>query len=504
MFKISYIYDLVDNISPQLKKIQSNLEATRGKTQATAQSMTSSLDKVKNKLDSIGKKSINFGKDMFLKTTLPLGLLAAKFIKDASDYSESINKVDVAFGNASQSVKDFAKIAGKGFGIDIGTALDMSAMFGDMSTSMGISQEKASILSTSLVGLAGDLASFKNLNISEVQTALAGIFTGETESLKRLGVVMTEENLNQFLLTQGIGKKMSNLTQAEKVLQRYNYVVKMTSNSHGDFIRTQGGFANQMRIATSAYKDLSIQLGIAILPHATKFLGVLIKGIQYFQQLTPNTQKFILIVAGLLVVLPPLVIMFGSLALAIAFAIKGLGSVKTAFGLFNKIILANPITAFIASMILLYNTWDDFRIVVDWVAESIAGAFSTESTTGFISDLKIVWEWIDKILEEVKPLSNFFSNAKLIIDTGVDTINTKLDREAGIGANAFLPINKPQIKLNNLSEIIAPQINKPQQLTAGGQLDVNIKGLPQGSSAGFTPRPNNFLPVGINSVFAGF
>ena len=479
MFKISYIYDLVDNISPQLKKIQSNLEATRGKTQATAQSMTSSLDKVKNKLDSIGKKSINFGKDMFLKTTLPISLFATKFIKDASDYSESINKVDVAFGNASQSVKDFAKIAGKGFGIDIGTALDMSAMFGDMSTSMGLSQEKASILSTSLVGLAGDLASFKNLNISEVQTALAGIFTGETESLKRLGVVMTEENLNQFLITQGIAKKMSNLTQAEKVLQRYNYVVKMTSNSHGDFIRTQAGFANQMRIATSAYKDLSIQLGIAILPHATKFLGVLIKGIQYFQQLTPHTQKFILIVAGLLAVLPPLVIIFGSLALAI----KGLGSVTTAFGLFNKIILANPIAAFIASMILLYNTWDDFRIVVDWVAESIAGAFSTESTTGFIADLKIVWEWIDKILEEVKPLSNFFSNAKLIIDTGVDTINTKLDREAGIGANAFLPINKPQ------------------QLTAGGQLDVNIKGLPQGSSAGFTPRPNNFLPVGVNAGF---
>ena len=498
MFKISYIYDLVDNISPQLKKIQSNLEATRGKTQATAQSMTSSLDKVKNKLDSIGKKSINFGKDMFLKTTLPISLFATKFIKDASDYSESINKVDVAFGEASKTVKEFSLLAGKNFGIDKGTALDMAALFGDMSTSMGFSQEKASTLSTSLVGLAGDLASFKNLNISEVQTALAGIFTGETESLKRLGVVMTEENLNQFLITQGIAKKMSNLTQAEKVLQRYNYVVKMTSNSHGDFIRTQAGFANQMRIATSAYKDLSIQLGIAILPHATKFLGVLIKGIQYFQQLTPHTQKFILIVAGLLAVLPPLVIIFGSLALAI----KGLGSVTTAFGLFNKIILANPIAAFIASMILLYNTWDDFRIVVDWVAESIAGAFSTESTTGFIADLKIVWEWIDKILEEVKPLSNFFSNAKLIIDTGVDTINTKLDREAGIGANAFLPINKPQ------------------QLTAGGQLDVNIKGLPQGSSAGFTPRPNNFLPVGVsagftprpnnslpvgvNSVFAGF
>lgn len=460
MFKISYIYDLVDNITPQLKKIQSSLEATRDKTQAIARSMASSLDKVKNKLDSIGKKSINFGKDMFLKTTLPLGLLAGKFIKDASDYSESINKVDVAFGEASKTVKEFSLLAGKNFGIDKGTALDMAALFGDMSTSMGLSQEKASTLSTSLVGLAGDLASFKNLNISEVQTALAGIFTGETESLKRLGVVMTEENLNQFLKIQGIAKKMSDLTQAEKVLQRYNYVVKMTSNSHGDFIRTQAGFANQMRIAGSAYKDLSIQLGIAILPYATQFLGVLIKGIQYFQQLTPQTQKFILIVAGLLAVLPPLVIIFGSLALAIKGLVVGFLFLTTPIGLISV-----AVAGLIATFLLLK---DNLITIKDFLVDQFVGAFD------YVAEkLKMVMGLIDQ----------FRADTSIVLDF---------------------------IGLDKLSEIVAPkmnqpaQINKPQQLTAGGQLDVNIKGLPQGSSAGFTPRPNNFLPVGVNSVFAGF
>jgi hypothetical protein len=460
MFKISYIYDLVDNITPQLKKIQSSLEATRDKTQAIARSMASSLDKVKNKLDSIGKKSINFGKDMFLKTTLPLGLLAGKFIKDASDYSESINKVDVAFGEASKTVKEFSLLAGKNFGIDKGTALDMAALFGDMSTSMGLSQEKASTLSTSLVGLAGDLASFKNLNISEVQTALAGIFTGETESLKRLGVVMTEENLNQFLKIQGIAKKMSDLTQAEKVLQRYNYVVKMTSNSHGDFIRTQAGFANQMRIAGSAYKDLSIQLGIAILPYATQFLGVLIKGIQYFQQLTPQTQKFILIVAGLLAVLPPLVIIFGSLALAIKGLVVGFLFLTTPIGLISV-----AVAGLIATFLLLK---DNLITIKDFLVGQFVGAFD------YVAEkLKMVMGLIDQ----------FRADTSIVLDF---------------------------IGLDKLSEIVAPkmnqpaQINKPQQLTAGGQLDVNIKGLPQGSSAGFTPRPNNFLPVGVNSVFAGF
>lgn len=467
MFKISYIYDLVDEITPQLKKIQANLEATRSKTQAVANSMSASLKQVATKLDNLGTKFTRFGKDMFVKATLPIMLLAGSFVKTASDYSESINKVDVAFGSASQTVKDFAISAGKNFGIDRGTALDMAAMFGDMSTSMGLSQEKSAQLSNSLVGLAGDLASFKNLNISEVQTALAGIFTGETESLKRLGVVMTEENLNQFLLTQGIAKKMSDLTQAQKVLQRYNYVLQMTSNSHGDFIRTQAGFANQIRIARSAYKDLSIQIGMILLPYATQFINVLIKVIQYFQQLTPETQKIILIIGGLVAILPPLVIIFGSIILAVKGLIVGLSFLAGGF-----VFLASPIGIITAGIVTLISTFyllkSDLIIIKDFLVDKFASAFDyVANKIKFVMDL----------------INQFRADTAIVLDF---------------------------IGLDKLSSMVAPdlnqptQINKPQQLTAGGQLDVNIKGLPQGSNAGFTPRPNNFLPVGVNSVFAGF
>ena len=459
MFKVSYIYDLVDNISPQLKTIQANLEATRSKTQKIANSMSTSLNQVVTKLDNLGTKFTRFGKDMFVKATLPIVLVAGSFIKIASDYSESINKVDVAFGNASQTVKDFANTAGKNFGIDRGTALDMAAMFGDMSTTMGLSQIKASELSTSLVGLAGDLASFKNLNISEVQTALSGIFTGETESLKRLGVVMTEENLNQFLLTQGIAKKMSDLTQAQKVLQRYNYVLQMTSNSHGDFIRTQAGFANQMRIMRSLYNDLSIQLGTILLPYAIQFMGVLNKTTQYFQQLTPETQKIILIIGGLIAILPPLVIIFGSIILAVKGLIIGFVFLASPIG-----IITTGILALVAGLYLLKN----YLITIkDFIVNEFAPAFDYVA-----NKIKFVMDLINK----------FRTDTAIVLDF---------------------------IGLEKLSKIISPelnqqtQINKPQQLTAGGQLDVNINGLPKGSSAGFTPRPNNFLPVGVNAVFAG-
>ena len=86
-----------------------------------------------------------------------------------------------------------------------------------------------------------------NINIEEVTTALSGVFTGETESLKRLGIVMTEVNLKQFAMEQGIKKNIKEMTQAEKVALRFQYVLSVTGNAQGDFARTGGGAANQMR-----------------------------------------------------------------------------------------------------------------------------------------------------------------------------------------------------------------------------------------------------------------
>jgi hypothetical protein len=257
-----------------------------------------------------------------------------KFIKTASDYQESLNKVDVAFGSSANSVKAFADVAGKNFGIDKSSALDMASQFGDMATSMGISQLKASSLATSLVGLAGDLNSFKNLKGDMAKTALNAIFTGETESLKMLGVVMTETNLKQFALAHGITKKIDKMKQDEKVMLRYNYVMAMTKNAQGDFARTISGFANQTRVLNDNVNTLSITLGTALLPHATAFIGVLIKLAQKFNELSPETQKAILIFAALAVALPPLLFFFGQLA-PLLFTI---GSYLLRFTILNPVI----------------------------------------------------------------------------------------------------------------------------------------------------------------------
>jgi hypothetical protein len=219
------------------------------------------------------------------------------------------------------------------FGIAEGTALDMAALFGDMATSMGLPQQQAAMMSKSLVGLAGDLASFKNIDIRQAMTALNGVFTGETESLKMLGIVMTEANLQQFALTQGITKNTQEMTQAEKVQLRYAYILENTKNAQGDFARTGGGAANQMRIFTERLKEISTQLGMILLPYFTKlitYVNGLVKG---FQAMNPVVQKVIVIVGLLVAAFTPFMVIVGSIITFMPQIIAGFAALTGPIGL---------------------------------------------------------------------------------------------------------------------------------------------------------------------------
>ena len=179
----------------------------------------------------------------------------------ASDLSETINKVEVSFGDSANSVKSWSKNSIKDMGLAQQTALDMAALFGDMGTGMGIPQKEAANMSMELTQLGADLASFKNMDIEEVTTALNGVFTGETESLKRLGVVMTQANLESFALSKGLKKPIDEMSESEKVMLRYEYVLSKTKNAQGDFARTGGGFANQLRMAKEQLKQIGTTIG---------------------------------------------------------------------------------------------------------------------------------------------------------------------------------------------------------------------------------------------------
>ena len=285
---------------------------------ANQQQFSTELQNMKRMVEKAGKDFESYGKKMSLTLSAPLAALGAAAIKYGSDYEESLNKADVAFKGSSFEVRNFAKTTLESFGIAEGSALDMSAQFGDMGTSMGLTTSKASTMSRSLVGLAGDLSSFKNIGIEQATTALNGIFTGETESLKMLGIVMTEANLQQFAYSKGIKQKIKDMSQAEKVELRYAYVMAQTVNAQGDFARTGGGAANQMRIVKESLKQLASDFGQLILPVFTKIVVKINSIIKAFQGLDSGTKKVIIVVAGLAAAIGPLTMAYGYLLQSIS------------------------------------------------------------------------------------------------------------------------------------------------------------------------------------------
>ena len=266
------------------------------------------------KLDRFSRNANRLGNQLSTNLTLPILAVGAGAIKLASDFEESLNKVNVSFGESSKEVQEFAKTTIDSFGIAEGSALEMASLFGDMGTSMGLTQKQAAGMSTSLVGLAGDLASFKNIRIDVAQTALASIFTGETESLKKLGVVMTEANLKQFALEQGITKTIKQMSQAEKVQLRYNFVMAQSKNAIGDFARTSDGVANSTRSLQESVKELGEQFGKELLPLASDVIKTLRGIVDRMRSMSDENKKLAINIALVTAALGPLIKALASLS----------------------------------------------------------------------------------------------------------------------------------------------------------------------------------------------
>lgn len=257
------------------------------------------------------------GERLTLFATTTLALVATQGLKTAMSLEESLNRVEVSFGKSAEGIKDFAKTTVDSFGISQGAALSMAGTFGDMATSMGINQTEAAKMSTSLVGLAGDLASFKDIPISEAVTALTSIFTGETESLKMLGVVMTEVNLKAFALQKGITKKYETMTEAERVLLRYNFVLEKTRNAQGDYARTSDSASNATRTMQERFKEVTGDLMNQVLPIYTQLVLKVNDILKSVSELSPEMKQLIVIIGGIVGIAGPVMLAISGITAAV-------------------------------------------------------------------------------------------------------------------------------------------------------------------------------------------
>lgn len=216
---------------------------------------------------SSGVKTASFNLGNLLKTAIGfkairgLANLGKSAIGFGSDITEIENVVDVSFGSMADEAYKFASTAKEQFGLSELAAKQYSGTMMAMMKSSGVAQDAASKMSISLAGLAGDIASFYNIDTDTAFQKIRSGISGEIEPLRQLGINLSVANMEAYALSRGITTSYNAMSQAEKVALRYNYLMSVTGDVQGDFARTSGTWANQVRLLTLNFQSLSAVIG---------------------------------------------------------------------------------------------------------------------------------------------------------------------------------------------------------------------------------------------------
>lgn len=321
-----------ESLASQMFKARQDIEKTTGKLKYYTEAEQKVIDKTSavikkleesgNKFEKTGEKISKVGNKMTLGITTPVIAAGAAIYKYSSDLTEAENKTKEVFKNMSSDVLDWSQTSLDKMGMARSTALDAVSLYGGMATAMGLTRKKATDMSKSLTELSVDLASFHNTSLDQASTALKSIFTGETETLKNYGIVMTEANLKAYALSQGIKTNYSEMTQAEKVQLRYNFVMNASKDAIGDYERNCGEAASQMKNLPEALKELATSFKDNVEPAITPVITALNGAIVSFGKWSKTTKNFVTTTAVSVAALGPLVTIIGKTTSAIGKAQK--------------------------------------------------------------------------------------------------------------------------------------------------------------------------------------
>ncbi len=463
------------------------------------------LDHLNKGLDEAARRLSTAGNALTAGLTVPLAAAGVASVNFSSDMQEAVNKVEVAFGDAADSVKSWSSTTLNSIGLAQGTALDMAALFGDMATSMGYSQDAAAQMSMALVNLAADLASFKNIGIDQASTALKSIFTGETESLKELGVVMTQANLEAYALAEGYTTAYTAMDQAQQVAVRYQYVLANTQNAQGDFARTSDSTANQLRIFRESLKEAAATAGDELLPVITPIIGKLNELIQTFGDLDEGTQKAVVQTGLFLAALGPMLKVTGGITTAVKAGITVYQTLRTVMAAntaattaataaqtgLNAAMAANPVGLLVTAIGTLLAVLGSFAVSAALTAEStdtLASSInearqayedtraelqeSQASTLSMVDALARLAEEEHKtsaekaaMLELVEQLNEAVPSLSLAYDAQTDSLNLTAEAIRSL-AEAEYARQEQEAAVGRLSEAYQEQISIANELEA--------------------------------------
>lgn len=382
-------------------------EAAIAKMAREARLAASPLARMGDSFTKMGGKVADAGKTLTRNLTVPLAGLAygaKKAIDAASDLAETQSKVGVIFGDSAKQIEAFAATAATSMGQSKTQAMDAAAQFAIFGKSAGLSGDRLVGFSTQFTTLASDLASFNNTSPEEAITAIGAALRGESEPIRRYGVLLDDAQLRQEAMRQGLIKTTKQaLTPQQRVLAASALIMKQTTAAQGDFARTSDGLANKQRILKAQFANTTAELGQAFLPVALDIAGVLQKQVipvvqsvaNFFKSLSPGVRTAMVALVGFGAALGPVLTVAGNVMKVAGGLATGIDKLATSTKLssaatkiwtgiqvaFNAVMALNPvvlvtiaIVALAAAVVIAYKKFKPFRDFVDGTFRVIKNA----------------------------------------------------------------------------------------------------------------------------------
>jgi hypothetical protein len=344
------------------------------------------LVKMQKKFAAVGDKLSSIGQSLSLGLTLPLAAFGGKAIKAAADAEEMQSAFNATFGQMAGSMNRWAEETGNALGRSTQEMQKAANTFG-MFFNTAASPAKAAAMSQTFAKLAQDLASFHNTDVATAIEKLRAGLSGETEPLRQFGVFLTEAAVKAEGLRMGLWGLGNEFTEQEKILARYQIIMRQTQKAHGDVERTSGSATNRVRAMNAAWEELQVAVGQKLLPAFTpivRALGDLVNG---FNQLPDSMKGAIGTFALVAAAVGPLTWIFGGVVGAVAKSAPAVAKLAEAFGglrataagvgastmLFSHALL--PIAAAVGAIYVAYKNWDKIKPVTDAAAKATEGYF---------------------------------------------------------------------------------------------------------------------------------
>ncbi len=256
--------------------------------------------------EEFGAKARSVGTKASIGLTAPLMLLGKVSADAASDLAESTNKMQVVFGKASASVEKFGASAAKNLGMSKQAAYEAAGTFGNLFVATGMAEGAAADMSTGVLQLSADLASFNNLSPEVTLEKLRAGLVGEAEPLRTLGVNLTADTAKAKAMEMGLADMNGELSAGALMQARYALILEQTTTAQGDFARTADGAANQARIMNAELADMQAEIGQKLLPTKMRLISTVRTLVGAFGALPPKMQTGVVAAGAMLAAVGPL------------------------------------------------------------------------------------------------------------------------------------------------------------------------------------------------------